>query len=91
MIRRFASLIVFTMLSAGILTLCTSGMGAQTLPIAFDDFLGIQRVSDPQLSPDGNWIVFVLTVMNKAENRGTSNIWIVSTEGGPTPEVDHGA
>ena len=51
-------------------------------PIAFDDFIGIQRVTDPQLSPDGTQIAFVITVMDKAANRGSSDIWIVPAKGG---------
>ena len=51
-------------------------------PIAFDDFIAIQRVTDPQLSPDGTRIAFVITVMDKTANRGLSDIWIVPARGG---------
>ena len=57
----------------GILLCATLGLAAQsagTKPIAFDDFIGIKRVTDPQLSPDGTRIAFVVTVMDKAANRG---------------------
>jgi len=51
-------------------------------PITFDDFILIQRVTDPQPSPDGKWIAFVITTMDKAVNRSLSDIWIVPAQGG---------
>ncbi len=55
---------------------------AQSLkPLTFEDFIKIQRVTDPQPSPDGKWIAFVVTVMDKEANRGNSDIWIVPTSG----------
>ncbi|MGZ5469507.1 MAG: alpha/beta hydrolase family protein, partial [Candidatus Aminicenantales bacterium] len=61
------------------------GLAAQSAgkkPIAFDDFVAIQRVTDLQLSPDGTKIAFVVTVMDKSANRGLSDIWIVPSRGG---------
>ncbi|MGB8960130.1 MAG: S9 family peptidase [Candidatus Aminicenantales bacterium] len=69
----------------GIFLGATPGPAAQsagTKPIAFDDFIAIKRVTDPQLSPDGTRIAFVVTVMDKAANRGSSDIWIVPSRGG---------
>jgi len=59
---------------------------AQTRPLAFDDFIKIKRVMDPQPSPDGSWIAFVITVMDKDANRGNSDIWLIPAKGGePRP------
>ena len=55
---------------------------AQPRPIGFDDFIKIKRVTDPQPSPDGRWIAYVVTVMDKDANRGDSDIWLVSARGG---------
>ena len=69
----------------GILVGATLGLAAQSAakkPIAFNDFIGIQRVTDPQLSPDGARIAFVVTVMDVSANRGLSDIWIVPSRGG---------
>ena len=51
-------------------------------PITFDDFIRIQRVTDPQPSPDGKWIAFVITAMDKEANRSASDIWIIPAQGG---------
>ena len=50
--------------------------------ITFDDFIRIKRVSDPQVSPNGDLIAFVVTVMDLKGNRGNSDIWIVPVGGG---------
>jgi dipeptidyl aminopeptidase/acylaminoacyl peptidase len=68
-----------------ILSWATLGLAAQsagTKPITFDDFIRVQRVTDLQLSSDGTRIAFVVTVMDKAANRGLSDIWIVPARGG---------
>jgi len=57
-------------------------LAAERHPLTFDDFIKIKRVTDPQPSPDGVWIAFVITVMDKEANRGNSDIWIVSTKDG---------
>ena len=56
---------------------------AQTLkPLTFDDFIKIQRLTDPQPSPDGKWVAFVVTVIDKEANKSNSDIWIVPASGG---------
>ena len=51
-------------------------------PITFEDFIRIQRVTDPQPSPDGKWIAFVITAMDKEANRSATDIWIIPAKGG---------
>ena len=51
-------------------------------PLEFDDLLGIQRLSDPQVSPDGHSIAYVVTRADKAENRTDSDIWLAPLAGG---------
>ena len=55
---------------------------SDTHPITFDDFIHIKRVSDPQISPKGDLIAFVVTEMNKEKNTSNSDIWIISSAGG---------
>ena len=51
-------------------------------PMELEDMFRLHRVSDPQISPDGSSVIFVVTEPLKAENRTDSDIWIVSTIGG---------
>ena len=56
-------------------------------PITFDDLIAMGRVSDPQVSPDGKWVAFVITYPNKAENKLNSNIYLVSAKGGEARQL----
>jgi dipeptidyl aminopeptidase/acylaminoacyl peptidase len=71
----FLSILVFAPPAA-------AAQNASAKPIAFDDFIRIKRVTDLQLSPDGTTIAFVVAVMDKAANRGASDIWLVPSRGG---------
>jgi len=50
--------------------------------LTVDDYFRIHRVSDPQISPDGNWVAFVVSVMDLEEDESESRIWMVPVEGG---------
>src|SRR5262245_21128345 len=47
-----------------------------------DDLTRIQFVTDPQVSPDGRRIVFVVTTLSEERDEYLSNIWIVDAAGG---------
>ncbi len=47
--------------------------------LTFDDFIRIKRISDPQISPLGDLIAFVVTEMDLDNNTSNSDIWIVPT------------
>lgn len=55
-------------------------------PMTFDDLIGMKRVGDPQISPDGSRIAYVVSVVSKSENRGKRSIWIVPASGGAPRE-----
>ncbi len=55
--------------------------------ITIDDLNRIQYVNDPQISPDGNWIAYVLQSANPMEKSYTRNIYLVSTDGGDPVQV----
>lgn len=56
--------------------------GRDTRNLVVDDYFRIHRVSDPQISPDGKWVAFVVSTMNLEEDNSESRIWMVSIEGG---------
>ena len=47
-----------------------------------EDLTRIQFVTDPQLSPDGRRIAFVVTSLSEERDEFLANIWIVYTTGG---------
>jgi dipeptidyl aminopeptidase/acylaminoacyl peptidase len=62
------------------LALATLPASAQR-PIKIDDFVRFQDVSDPHVSPDGQWVVYTVTVTDTAADKRDGNIWIVKWDG----------
>mgnify|MGYP003342251815 FL=1 len=54
-------------------------------PMTVEDLLAMHRVSDPQVSPDGRWIAYVVSVVDMGENRTNSDIWLVAADGTGAP------
>src|SRR5205807_456718 len=46
-----------------------------------DDLYRLPFVSDPQLSPDGARVAFVVTTADRERDANSSRIWIVATDG----------
>jgi dipeptidyl aminopeptidase/acylaminoacyl peptidase len=64
-------------------------------PITFADLTAMKRVSDPQISPSGKWVLFSVTDVSLEHNTKTNHLWIVplnSTEqaGGKEVQLTHG-
>ena len=51
-------------------------------PMQVADVLALSSVSDPQVSPDGRWVAYVVTKMNFEENLNDADVWVVSVDGG---------
>lgn len=56
-------------------------LSSETHPFSVHDMLAMDRVSDPQVSPDGKWIVFTLRKTDLDANRGRTDLWLVDGEG----------
>jgi dipeptidyl aminopeptidase/acylaminoacyl peptidase len=71
-------LLLFALASTGV-----SGAAAaeQTHPFSIHDMLAMSRISDPQVSPDGNWIVLVVRETDLEANKGRTDLWLVRTDG----------
>ncbi len=54
---------------------------AASHPFAVEDLVAMKRVADPQPSPDGTQVAFVVTTMDLEANHGRSDIWVVSVDG----------
>jgi dipeptidyl aminopeptidase/acylaminoacyl peptidase len=55
-----------------------SSLAAQSKhPFTFEDMMRLKRVGDPQVSPDGKWVVFSVVDVDLAANTKTPHIWIV--------------
>lgn len=70
------------------LLLTTSDLLAQDRrPISFNDQISLKRLADAQISPDGRTVAYVVTVVDKAANRGKRSIWTIPTAGGAPTEL----
>jgi dipeptidyl aminopeptidase/acylaminoacyl peptidase len=50
-------------------------------PLTADDVYRIQALSDPQVSPDGLWVAYVVTTNDRGADEQRSAIWMVSWDG----------
>lgn len=50
--------------------------------LTVDDYFRLHRVSDPQISPDGQWVAYVISTSDLAKDRSRSRIWMVPAAGG---------
>ena len=50
--------------------------------ITIDDFFQIRDVSQPEISPDGQWIAYVVRSKLLKEDKNEQRLWMVSTHGG---------
>ena len=46
-------------------------------PFTFEDMMKLKRVGDPQVSPDGKWVIFSVVDVDLAANTKTPHMWIV--------------
>jgi dipeptidyl aminopeptidase/acylaminoacyl peptidase len=53
----------------------------QTHPFSIDDMLAMDHISEPQVSPDGRRIVFVLRKTDLEANVGRTDLWLIGTDG----------
>ncbi|HSN56511.1 MAG TPA: S9 family peptidase, partial [Candidatus Sulfomarinibacteraceae bacterium] len=56
-------------------------LAAETHPFSVHDLVAMQRVADPQPSPDGTRVAFTVTTMDLEANRGRSDLWLAATDG----------
>ncbi len=83
---RYASLIG---LLAGLAGAATAA-SAQQRAITFDDFIALKAVSDPQLSPDGRQVAYVVATPSLQENRNLAHIWLADLQTGENRQITHG-
>jgi dipeptidyl aminopeptidase/acylaminoacyl peptidase len=56
-------------------------------PFTFEDMMKLKRVGEPEVSPDGKWVIFSVVDVDLAANTKTPHVWIVPTAGGKEREI----
>jgi dipeptidyl aminopeptidase/acylaminoacyl peptidase len=73
-----------SLIIAGLAVLCTIAANAQTEEITtlkLEDFFNMEFVSSPQISPDGDQVIYTRRWINKYEDRTESDLWIMDVNG----------
>ncbi|HYV05711.1 MAG TPA: S9 family peptidase [Blastocatellia bacterium] len=70
-----------------------AAMPAQTAKHAFklDDLFRMRDVRDPQISPDGQWIAYVVSTVDVKEDKSNSHIWMISYDGKSVRQITSSA
>src|ERR1044071_2763266 len=82
----------FKSLCALAAALCAAAAFAQAPASRFtvQEMLKIRRVADPQLSPDGRWVAYQITVPDVAANRNRTQIYLIPSTGGEPKQLTSG-
>src|SRR3974377_1760070 len=64
------------LLSLAFLVFSFSAAAHSKHPYTFEDMMKLKRVGDPQVSPDGKWVIFSVVDVDLAANTKTPHIWI---------------
>src|ERR1035437_8116180 len=51
-------------------------------PITFADLMAMKRVSDPQISASGKWVMFSVMDVSLEKNTKVNHLWVVGLGGG---------
>ena len=75
--RRLSSLSLLLVLA------CACALVAQTTrhPLKLDDLTRFRNVNDPQVSPDGKFVAYVVSTVDVKEDKSSSHIWMTGIDG----------
>jgi len=57
------------------------GSAGAKRPMTFADLMAMKRVSDPQISPSGKWVLFSVTDVSLEKNTKVNHLWVVALDG----------
>ncbi|HTS34474.1 MAG TPA: S9 family peptidase [Candidatus Solibacter sp.] len=77
-------------LSFLVLTLTLPAIAQAKHPFTFEDMMKLKRVGDPQVSPDGKWVIFSVVDVDLAANTKTPHVWIVPLNADSHVSQNHG-
>ena len=71
-----------TCIAAALTALACCVQAQNARPFTATDLVSMERVSGPQLSPDGRWAVYSVRETALEENRGQSRLWLLDAKNG---------
>ena len=82
--KRFVAIVAVLLVG-----LCSVAL-SQNRSYTVDDLLKVRRVSDPQLSPDGRHVAFLIGDVNFSDNRVVNQIYVTPVGGGELKRLTDG-
>jgi len=71
----------YTVLVLAVAVSQATGQSPAPRKVNVDDINRLRDVSDPQISPDGAWVAYTVSVPDTAEDKSNRDIWMVSWQG----------
>src|ERR1700722_17503055 len=87
--RKTIAIAIVVALSMGT-HLARAQAAADRRAITFRDLIAMHRLSDPQISPDGQWVSYSIATPDYDANHLVKNIWIVAVAGGEPRQLTQG-
>src|ERR1044072_1016935 len=84
MARLFNARFVCVLFAIAFLNASTS-MAKTRRGVTPEDYFAFEFASDPNLSPDGKLVAYVVTKIDRAQNQRNSSIWMTATDGSGAP------
>jgi dipeptidyl aminopeptidase/acylaminoacyl peptidase len=78
----FAPFALILSLSASAQDSATKSASTTPRSITIDDFFQIRDVSQPEMSPDGQWVAYAVRTRMLKEDKNEQRLWMISTHGG---------
>ena len=75
----------FSALLACLFLVAAPTMAQSQRGITPEDYFAFEFISDPNISPDGKLVAYVVTKIDRAQNRRNSSIWMAATDGSRAP------
>jgi dipeptidyl aminopeptidase/acylaminoacyl peptidase len=74
--------------SLAIFVFAFSAFAQAKRPFTFEDMMKLKRVGEPEISPDGKWVIFSVVDVSLEANTKTPHIWVVPLTGGEEKSGD---
>ncbi|OLC75418.1 MAG: hypothetical protein AUH72_20335, partial [Acidobacteria bacterium 13_1_40CM_4_65_8] len=68
--------------AAGLVSLVGLTSAQSRRPLTPDDIFELKSVGDPRISPDGAWVAYTVSTMDRKEDNSDTDIYMVPTAGG---------
>src|SRR5881392_1143878 len=74
--KTLSRLLLLTLIAATVVS-------AQTArhPLKLDDLARFRNVSDPQISPDSQWVAYTVSTIDTKEDKSSTHVWLVGFDG----------